>query len=83
MRLMVTFSSQLTTSSPHKLAVHRAIVCPTLHHQNADATAHDVTATCNHTHLGTLSISAEYLMVYAHLHYVQGKHLMRNYKLGP
>ena len=30
----VTFSSQLTTSSLYKLAIHRAIFCPTLCHQN-------------------------------------------------
>ena len=56
MRLMVTFRSQLPTSSRYKLAVHKAIFCPTLHHQVTDATARDVTATCNHAHLGTRSI---------------------------
>ena len=30
--------------------------CPTFHHQNTDATAHDVTATCNHAYLGTQSM---------------------------
>ena len=30
----------------------------TLHHQNTDTTAHDVTATCNHAHLGVRSIAA-------------------------
>ena len=35
----------------YKLAVHRAIFCPMLRHQNTDTTARDVTATCNHAHL--------------------------------
>ena len=34
MQFMVTFSIQLTTSSLYKLAIHRAIFCPMLHHQN-------------------------------------------------
>ena len=34
--------------------------CPTLHHQNTDATACNVTATCNHAHLGTQSIQMTY-----------------------
>ena len=51
------FSSWLTTSSLYKLAVHRALFPPpTLRHQNTDATAHDVSATCNHPRLGTQSI---------------------------
>ena len=56
MQLMVMFSNQLTTSLLHKLAIHRAVFWPTLHHQNTDATAHDVTATCNHPYLGTQPI---------------------------
>ena len=52
MQFMVTFSSQLTISSLYKLAVPRAIFCPTLHHQNTDVTACDVTATCNHARSG-------------------------------
>jgi len=31
---MVAFNNQLTTLSLYKLAVHRAISCPTWHHQN-------------------------------------------------
>ena len=53
---MVTFSRQFITSSLYKLAIHRAFYCPTLHHQNTDATARDVAATCNHAYLGTQSI---------------------------
>ena len=56
MRLMVMFSSQLTTSLLYKLVFHIAIFCPTLHDKNTDATACDVTATqCNHAYLGTRS----------------------------
>ena len=55
MRLIVMFSSQPTISSLYKLAVHRAIFCPTLHHKNTDATACDITATCNDAYLGTRS----------------------------
>ena len=57
--LMVTFSSQLTTLALYKLAVCRAIFCPVLRHQNTDAIACDVTATCNHAHLGTWSIRCD------------------------
>ena len=53
MQLMVTFSSQLTISLLYKLAIHRAIFRPTLRHQNTDATSCDITAACNHAHLGT------------------------------
>ena len=61
MQLMVTFSSQLTTSSLYKLDVHRAIFCPTLHHQIRILTPFcDVTATCNHALLGTWSIQMAY-----------------------
>ena len=56
MRLMVTFSSQLITSSLYKLTIHRASFCPTLCHQNTGATAHDITTTCNHAHSGTQSL---------------------------
>ena len=56
MQLMVMSSSQLTTLSLYKLAVHTAFYCPTLHPQNTDATARDVTATWYHAHLGTQSI---------------------------
>ena len=51
MQFMVTFSSQLTTSSPYT----QSHFLP-LHHQNTDATAHDITATCNHAYLGTQSM---------------------------
>ena len=40
--------------SAHNL--HTDIFCPILHHQNTDATAHDITATCNHSNLGTQSM---------------------------
>ena len=59
MQLMVAFSRQLTTSSLYKLAFHRVIFCSKLHHQNTDATARDVTVTCNHAHLGTRSLVVE------------------------
>ena len=53
MWLMITFSSQLRTSSLYKLAVHKAIFCPTLRYPNTGTTVCVVTGTCNHTHLGT------------------------------
>ena len=48
-----------TTLALYKLAVRRAIFCPMLRHQNTDAIACDVTATCNHAHLGTWSIRCD------------------------
>ena len=35
------------------ITIYTDIFCPTLHHQNTDATAHD---TCNHAYLGTQSM---------------------------
>ena len=55
MLLIVAFSSQLTTSSLYKLAVHRAIFCLS-DVIRIRRLARDVTATCNHAHLGTRSI---------------------------
>ena len=55
---MVTSSSQLTTLLLYKLAVHRAIFLP---YVTSSVLACDVTATCNHTHLGTQSIVIFYL----------------------
>ena len=56
MWLMVTFSGQLTTLSLYKLAIHRTIFYPILHHQITDTTPMMSHATCNHDHLGTWSI---------------------------
>ena len=58
MRLIVAFSSQLTTSSLYKLAVHRAIFLPYVTSSEYRRLARDVTATCNHAHLGTRSIAS-------------------------
>ena len=58
MRLIVAFSSQLTTSSLYKLAVHRAIFLPYVTSSEYRRLAHDVTATRNQAHLGTRSIAS-------------------------
>ena len=58
MRLIVAFSSQLTTSSLYKLAVHRAIFLPYVTSSEYRRLARDVTATRNHAHLGTRSIAS-------------------------
>ena len=55
----------LTTPSLSKVAIHKAIFPPTLHHWNTDDTARDVTANCTHAHLGNA--------VYAWAHYYETK----------
>ena len=57
---MVTFSSHLTTSSPYKPAGQSHFL-PHITSSEYDATARDITATCNHAHLGTWSIDVKYL----------------------